>query len=136
ARANGHAFLEGGAATARSIAFSLDPASSQTRSGLRSTLEGYLRSGAWQFALADFGMTALTLAQGGASEVAAELLGTRRACGYLGDSSESLAVDAESVARAALNDAGFDAATARGARRTPEQATRRAVEALSQLDEA
>ena len=133
ARANGHAFLEGGAATARSIAFSLDPSSPQTRAGLRSTLVGYLRSGAWQFALADFGMTALVLALGGAPGVAAELLGTRRACGYLGDSSENLASEAEAAARAALETAAFDSATARGARRTPEAATRRAVEALDEL---
>ena len=125
--------MEGGAATARSIAFSLDPSSPQTRAGLRSTLVGYLRSGAWQFALADFGMTALVLALGGAPGVAAELLGTRRACGYLGDSSENLASEAEAAARAALDTAAFDSATARGARRTPEAATRRAVEALDEL---
>lgn len=128
---NGLAFLASGASTARSIVLALAPAAPSTLRGLRGALESYAESGSWQFALADFGATALALAHAGEHTTAAELLGTRRAEGYVGDASEAVAAAALELVEEHLAPAAVQNALDRGAVRGTPGATRLALQMLA-----
>lgn len=129
--ANGLAFLASGASTARSIVLALAPAAPSSLRGLRAALESYVESGSWQFALADFGATALALAHAGEHAVAAELLGTRRAEGYVGDASEAVASGALELVEQHLSPVAVQEALDRGAARETPAATRLALQTLA-----
>lgn len=132
-RALGLSFLASGASTARSLALAADPAGQTSVRVLRATLRSYATAGSWQFALADFGSTALALVRNGAARDAAELLGAREASGFIGDSSADVARTARSEAVARLGDRAFDEATRQGRARDPATATRLAIGVLDRL---
>lgn len=129
----GLAFLTSGASTARSIALAISPESETSARVLRATLRSYADLGSWQFALADFAATALTLVRNGRADAAAELLGTREASGFVGDTSSRLAESAAREARGQLGDARFDELVARGEARDPATATDLALAALTDI---
>ena len=129
----GLAFLTSGASTARSIALAISPESETSARVLRATLRSYADIGSWQFALADFAATALTLVRHGQAGAAAELLGARGASGFVGDTSSRLAESAAREARTQLGDARFDELVARGEARDPATATDLALAALTDI---
>ena len=131
ARREGLAFLTSGASTARSIALAISPESESSARVLRATLRSYADIGSWQFALADFGATALTLVRHDQPSAAAELLGTRDAAGFVGDTSSRLAETAARDARRMLGDRRFEASYRQGSARDPATATRLALAALT-----
>lgn len=133
ARRLGLAFLASGASTARSIVLSTSPGAESSARVLRATLRSYVEVSSWQFALADFAAASLALVHGGRARDAAELLGARRAAGYVGDSSAEVEEQATEAARRALGDRAFDEALRQGSARDVATATRLAIAAFDQI---
>lgn len=133
ARRLGLAFLASGASTARSIVLSTSPGAESSARVLRATLRSYVEVSSWQFALADFAAASLALVHGGRARDAAELLGARRAAGYVGDSSAEVEDQATEAARRALGDRAFDEAVRQGHARDVATATRLAIAAFDQI---
>lgn len=133
ARHHGLSFLGAGASTARSIVLATSPDVEVSARGLRATMRSYLETASWQFALADLGAVALTLARHGRPADAAELLAVRDAGGYRGDASNELAEQAADAVAAALDTDEREAARIRGTARDTRSAIAHAVGLLSEL---
>ena len=96
-------------------------------------MRSYLETASWQFALADLGAVALTLARNGRPADAAELLAVRNAGGYRGDASNELAEQAAQMVATALTGDELAASRIRGTARDTRSAIAHAVELLSEL---
>ena len=135
ARALGLAFLASGASTALSIALIATPEAQTSVRGLRAALRGYVESGSWQFAAADFAATANTLLHHGKPVPAAELLGAREASGFVGDTSSKIAERVRNLAVDAIGERDVDDAIRQGRARDIAAATRIAIRHLTSLVE-
>lgn len=133
ARLQGLAFLASGASTARSIVLAIAPDAGTSARVLRATLRSYADTGSWQFALADFAAVALALVRHDRAREAAELLGARRASGYVGDASADVEQQAVAAALDRLGRRAFDEALRQGTSRDAATATRLALAALDDV---